>query len=214
MTIPVDGATVANATGGLDSVSAVREASVPASENRGKGSATEAARVVARVTPDRSRLAGPGGYLDLQPEDTATIRLVMLYEGECLGAGAAKAAANFGYTRQGYYKVLQQFSAEGAAAFFRRPGPQSNYRRTDEVVRTVIAYRFQHPDSTSTEIVRHLLDRGLKVSKRSVERIVTEYGLQRRAYPKVRAGRVPACAEAHGKAHVGAAASARSPLAA
>jgi hypothetical protein len=111
----------------------------------------------------------------------------MLYEGQCGGLGAAGAAARFGYTRQGYYKILHQFRDQGASAFFNRPGPKSNYRRGEEVVRAVIGHRFQHPEAPTAELISDLRASGMQVSKRSAERIISEYGLQRRAYPKTRA---------------------------
>lgn len=132
-------------------------------------------------------LAGQAGSLRILPDDKVTRKLAMLYEGQCAGLGAAEAAARFGYTRQGYYKVLRQFREQGATAFFNRPGPKSNYRRTGDIVRAVIRHRFQHPDCPTSRLVSELRAEGVRVSVRSAERIISDYGLQRRSYPKHRA---------------------------
>ena len=156
--------------------------------------------LISNLEAGQSCLAGPAGSLPIAPEDKVTRKLAMLYEGQCAGLGAAGAAARFGYTRQGYYKVLRQFRHHGAGAFFNRPGPKTNYRRGEAVVRAVIRHRFQHPEVPSADLVRDLRAGGLNVSKRSVERIISDYGLHRRDYPKTRASprRGPSMAIAHG----------------
>ena len=143
--------------------------------------------MISQVGSGQLRLAGPAGSLPIPPEDKVTRKLAMLYEGQCAGLGAAGAAARFGYTRQGYYKILHQFRDQGASAFFHRPGPKSNYRRGEKVVRAVIRHRFQHPGSPTAELLSDLRANGVEVSKRSAERIISEYGLQQRDYPKTRA---------------------------
>jgi len=156
-------------------------------EQSGNGQTGPSPSVVCNVGSGQLSLTGPGGTLPVPPDDRVTLKLAMLYEGQCAGLGASAAAAKFGYTRQGYYKVLHQFRDLGATAFFNRPGPKSNYRRSEEVVRAVIRHRFQHPGSPTSEVVSLLQAAGLRVSKRSVERIISDYGLHERDYPKHRA---------------------------
>jgi len=156
-------------------------------EHSGDGPAKPSLSLICQVGPGPLSLSGPGGSLPVPPDDRVTLKMAMLYEGQCAGLGARAAAAKYGYTRQGYYKVLQQYRTQGAAAFFNRPGPKTNYRRSEEVVRAVIRYRFQHPESSTSELVSLLRAADHRVSKRSVERVISEYGLQQRDYPKQRA---------------------------
>jgi len=156
-------------------------------EHFGDGPTKPSLSLICQVGSGPFSLSGPGGSLPVPPGDRVTLKMAMLYEGQCAGLGARAAAAKYGYTRQGYYKVLQQYRTQGAAAFFNRPGPKTNYRRSEEVVRAVIRHRFQHPESPASELVRLLQAAGHRVGKRSVERVISEYGLQQRDYPKQRA---------------------------
>ena len=126
-------------------------------------------------------LKGPKGFIPLKENDEITLKLGMLFEGECEGLGPTKAAEKFGYTRQRYHQILQQFKKKGAEALKRRkPGPQGNYRRTDEVVRQIIRYRFLDPRISPEVIAQKLVQCGYPIAIRSVERVISEYGLQKK----------------------------------
>lgn len=126
-------------------------------------------------------LWGPHGTLPLKENDEITFKLAMLYEGECEGLGPTKAAKKFGYTRQRYHQLLQQFKRGGAEALkSQKTGPKGNYRRTDEVVRQVIRYRFLDPKISAEVIAQKLVQCGHTISIRSVERVISEYGLQKK----------------------------------
>ncbi len=84
-------------------------------------------------------LSGPKGSLPIREDDEITLKLAMLYEGQCEGLGPEKAATKFGYTRQRYYQLLDSFKCQGAEGLKSlKRGPKRNYRRTDEVVRQII----------------------------------------------------------------------------
>jgi hypothetical protein len=68
--------------------------------------------------------------------------------------------------------------AEGLKSL--KPGPKGNYRRTDEVVRQVIRYRFLDPKMSPEVIAQKLNQNGFPIAIRSVERVVSEYGLQKK----------------------------------
>jgi hypothetical protein len=105
----------------------------------------------------------------------------MLIEGECEGLGPLQAAAKFGYTKQRYFQIRAIFREQGAAALASRPrGPKTNYRRSSEVVRQVIRHRFLDPDASPDVIAQKLGQSGLVLSIRSVERVIAEYGLQKK----------------------------------
>jgi hypothetical protein len=129
----------------------------------------------------RASMSGPKGSLAIKEDDEITLRLAMLYEGECEGLGPAKAARKFGFTRQRYYQILDQFKAAGAKGLqSRKTGPQRNYRRTDEVVRQIIRHRFLDPNISSEVIAQKLNQIGSVIAARSVERVISDYGLQKK----------------------------------
>ena len=79
---------------------------------------------------------------------------------------------------------------EGGAAALQseKRGPKRNYRRTDEVVRQVLRYRFLDPDSSPKVIAQKLNQSGWTISIRSVERVLADYGLQKKT-PQVPSSR-------------------------
>lgn len=83
--------------------------------------------------------------------------------------------------KQRYFQLRELFAARGAAALLsRKRGPQRNYRRTDELVRQVIRHRFLDPDATVEVIAQKLRQSGLPIGTRSVERVIAEFGLQKK----------------------------------
>lgn len=128
-------------------------------------------------------LTGPKGSLMVRDDDEITLKLAMIFEAECEGLGARKAAEKFGYTRQRYYQILQQFNQYGAEALkSRKRGPQGNYRRTDELVRQVIRYRFLDPQMSPEVIAQRLVQSGYQIAVRSVERVIADFGLQKKSF--------------------------------
>jgi hypothetical protein len=126
-------------------------------------------------------LSGPKGSLPVREDDEITFKLTMLFEGQCEGLGPIKAAQKFGYTRQRYYQILRQFMDQGAEGLKRgKTGPKKNYRRTDEVVRQVIRYRFLDPNISPEVIAQKLNQNGYLIATRSVERVISDYGLQKK----------------------------------
>jgi transposase len=131
-------------------------------------------------SPDR-RIVGLAGEILVPPDDEITPRLLMLLEGQCEGLGAARAAEKYGLTRQRYYQLLRLFQEQGAVALqAQKRGPKTNSVRTDEVERQVIRHRFLDPDASVDVIAQKLRQAGFPISTRSVERVVEEYGLQKK----------------------------------
>lgn len=127
------------------------------------------------------RLEGPDGSLPVLADDEITFKLAMIYEGQCEGLGPSAAALKFGYTKQRYFQLLHAFLEKGAVALQSgKRGPKTNYRRTDEVVRQVIRYRFLDPEGSPEIIAQKLRQAGWEISDRSVERIFETYGLQKK----------------------------------
>ena len=129
----------------------------------------------------KQQLVGSQGSLSVDPQDEVTRKLAMLIEGECEGLGPVQAAKKFGYTRQRYFQRRAAFLEQGATALADKPrGPKRNYRRTSEVVRQVIRHRFLDADASAQVIGQKLRQAGWLVSTRSVERVIADYGLQKK----------------------------------
>jgi transposase len=127
------------------------------------------------------RLQGPAGSLSVPAGDEITLKLAMLFEGECEGLGPVAAARKFGYSRQRYHQLLQTYRKQGALGLLsRQRGPKTHYRRTEAVVRQVIRHRFLDPDASAAVIAQKLQQAGCTLSMRSVERIIAAYGLQKK----------------------------------
>jgi hypothetical protein len=133
------------------------------------------------LTKQALRFTGPGGSLRIMDDDEVCRRLAMLIEGECEELGPSQAAQKYGFTRQRYYQILDDFYAEGAEGLaLEIPGPKTDYRRTDQVVRLVIRCRFLDPEFSPAVIAQKIRQQNLIISTRSVERIIADYGLQKK----------------------------------
>lgn len=144
--------------------------------------------------PKKRALVGPEGSLKPPPNDDLTRKFAMLIEGECEGLGPIKAAKKYGFSKQRYFQLRTTFREGGVTALQgKRRGPKTNYRRTDEVVRQVIRHRFLDPESSADVIAQKLRQTGFTISTRSVERVIAEYGLQKKT---IRLSPVPAASSA------------------
>lgn len=124
---------------------------------------------------------GERGSMAVAPNDEVSRKLAMLIEGECDAGGPLRAAAKYGFSKQRYFQLRQLYQAHGALALHSKPrGPKRNYRRTDEVVRQVIRHRFLDPEASAEVIAQKLRQSGLSISTRSVERVIANYGLQKK----------------------------------
>lgn len=134
-----------------------------------------------RFDQKQPALIGDGGALAVSEKDEVTRKLAMLIEGECEGLGPVKAAHKFGYTKQRYFQIREAFLRDGSHALINKPrGPKSNYRRTGELVRQVIRHRFLDPDASAEVIAQKLRQSGFTTSTRSVERVIADYGIQKK----------------------------------
>lgn len=133
---------------------------------------------------DPTAFTGPGGRLDIDPDDDLCRRIAMLVDGECGGQGPSAAARKFGFSRQRYFQLRTLFRRHGVKGLMRRPpGPKRNYRRTSEMVCQVIRHRFLDPEASADVIAQKLRQAGFCTSTRSVERVFAEFGLQKKTLP-------------------------------
>lgn len=136
---------------------------------------------MARFDLHRGALVGPSGGLPVRADDEITRKLSMLIEGECEGLGPTRAARKFGFSRQRYFQLRAAFAEAGAAAMqSHKRGPKTHYRRTAEVVRQVIRHRFLDPEASAEVIAQKLSQSGWAISIRSVQRVIEEFGLQKK----------------------------------
>lgn len=134
-------------------------------------------------SPDDLTFHGGAGTLAVAADDLVTQRLALLLEGEC-ELGPKAAADKFGLSRQRYFQLRQQFHTHGASGLApQKRGPKHNYRRTGELVRQVIRHRFLDPEASAEVITQKLVQTGAVLSCRSVERIIQDYGLQKKTLP-------------------------------
>ncbi len=136
---------------------------------------------MAQFDLENQALVGTAGRLSVRADDEITRKLSMLIEGECEGLGPIQAAQKFGFSKQRYFQLRAAFVEQGARALqSHKRGPKTNYRRTAEVVRQVIRHRFLDPEATPEVIAQKLCQSGWEISIRSVQRVIEEYGLQRK----------------------------------
>lgn len=118
--------------------------------------------------------------LNVQPNDTSSLKFFMLVEG-IFGQGVKKSIKKYGYTEQRYYQLLRVFKEIGMDALIdQKRGPKQKSVRTDQVIQQIIRMRFLDPDANSAVIAQKLNQQGIKISQRSVERTIGEYGLQKK----------------------------------
>ena len=137
-----------------------------------------------RLDRDQQLLVGPHGSLRVSQEDEITRKLAMLIAGECGPLSPRQAAETFGFSKARYYQLRKAFHLQGAPALAsKKRGPQRQYRRTQEVTRQVIRHRFLDTDATAEVIAQKIRQTGLKISTRSVERVIEAFGLQKKTAP-------------------------------
>jgi hypothetical protein len=124
---------------------------------------------------------GPHGSLSIDTNDEVARKFAMLVKGECGLEGPSRAAEEFGFSRQRYFQLRTLFHKHGAAGLVsHQRGPKSNYRRTREVVHQVVRYRFLDSNISAEVISQKLQQNNFSVSTRSVDRILADFGLQKK----------------------------------
>jgi hypothetical protein len=131
--------------------------------------------------PSADRLTGPAGSLTIAPDDALARRFLMLMEGQCLEEDIGTVAQKYGYCRQRYYQLLDAFKQGGVPALQpKKTGPKTHYRRTDQAVRQVLRHLFLDPEASPAVVAQKLRQSHLAISLRSVQRVIADYGLQKK----------------------------------
>ncbi|MHC1773898.1 MAG: hypothetical protein AB9834_19790 [Lentimicrobium sp.] len=116
----------------------------------------------------------------IDQNDSLGMKMAMLFEGHCT-IGVKDAIKKYGYTEQRYYQLLKKYHENGSLALVdKKTGSEKQPVRTKQVINQIIRLRFLDPLADTAVIVQKLNQIGYKVSKRSVERTITEFGLQKK----------------------------------
>ena len=117
----------------------------------------------------------------IDENDRLSVKLAMLIEGHST-IGVHEAIKKYGYTEQRYYQLLDKYLKDGSQGLIdKKTGSDKKTVRTKEVVNQIIRLRFLDPIASAAVLAQKLTQTGYKVSKRSVERTITEFGLKKNA---------------------------------
>ena len=120
-------------------------------------------------------LGGPSGTFSINKDDKLTLKLAMLIENRCLGIPVIELVKKYGFSRSRFYQIKRAYAEGGSEALREgKRGPSRNYKRTDTVVNQIIRHRFLDPDTSPDVITQKMKQVGYDISKRSVERTITE----------------------------------------
>jgi transposase len=121
-----------------------------------------------------------GNDFIIDEEDKLAIKLAMLIEGQCT-IGVKEAIKKYDYTEVRYYQLLNQYYNGGSETLInKKRGSKKQPVRTKEVVNQIIRMRFLDPLASTDVIAQKLQQLNYNVSKRSVERTITDFGLQKK----------------------------------
>ena len=118
--------------------------------------------------------------LGIKVDDKAALKFLLLIEGT-YGIGVKKSLEKYQYTEQRYYQLKKDFMEKGSKGLIdQKRGPKDRHIRKKQVDMQIIRMRFLDPKAGATVIAQKLNQTGIKISQRSVERTITEYGLQKK----------------------------------
>ena len=121
-----------------------------------------------------------GKKFEVDPSDKTTVKLAMLIEGSCT-IGVKAAIAKYGYTEARYYQLFNAYKASGSTALIdKKRGSPKRPVRDKETTNQIIRERYLDQHASAEVIAQKLKQNGYPVSIRSVERTITEYGLQKK----------------------------------
>lgn len=130
---------------------------------------------------DTISLKGPAGEFSINRNDKTAMKLAMLIENYCLGNKVTVVTKKYGFSRSRFYQIKDDYEQGGSDALFeKKKGPKNNYKRTENIVNQIIRMRFLDSKASIAVITQKLKQMGCDVSQRSVERTITEYGIQKK----------------------------------
>ena len=136
---------------------------------------------MAHANNNHSQLPGLDlSQLNVRNDDHFARKLFMLIEGT-YGIGIQQSIQKYGYTEQRYHQLKNAFMENGSSALIdQKRGPRSKHVRSREIDKQIIRMRFLDPSAGSEVIAQKLTQMGMKISKRSVDRTINDYGFQKK----------------------------------
>ena len=129
-------------------------------------------------------IEGPAGSFTIKSDDNLTKKIAMLIEVKCLGVKVKNVVKKYKITCSRYHQIKNAYESGGSNALVeKKRGPKNNYVRTETINNQIIRYRFLDPRITPEVIAQKLKQTGYNISIRSVERTITEFGLQKKNTP-------------------------------
>ena len=106
------------------------------------------------------------------PQDLVQVKYEMLRTANETQRSIEEIACKFGFSRAAFYKIKTSYEKEGVSAFLPdKSGPKNARKLTREHQEFIDNYLAQNPNVSSMDIATLLYkERGLKISKRTVER--------------------------------------------
>ena len=121
-----------------------------------------------------------GKKFEIDPLDKTAVKLAMLIEGNCT-IGVKAAITKYGYTEARYYQLLKAYNTSGSVSLInKKRGSLKRPVRDKETTNQIIRERYLDPQASCEVISQKMKQNGYPVSIRSVERTITEYGLQKK----------------------------------
>ena len=116
---------------------------------------------------------------EIKDDDKLSIKFAMIMEGQLFGRKAA--CEKYGYSEIRYFQILKQYREKGLSGLIeKKRGSNKQPVRTEEKIKEVIRQRYLDPFQSADVIAQRMNQKGMKISVRSVERTITEYGLQKK----------------------------------
>jgi len=134
-------------------------------------------------------IKGPNGILAITGSDPVAYKMAMIIEYFKGGISPEDLAKKYGYTREHVYFLLRKFKKEGSVGLLDKVrGRKSNTVRNEVIENQIIRHRFLDPEASAQVIAQKMNQSGYKISIRSVERTITEKGLQKKTL-RMRSGK-------------------------
>ncbi len=116
----------------------------------------------------------------LNVQDGVSLKFLMLIEG-VYNIGVKESIAKYGYSEQRYYQLLKAYKENGMDGLIdKKAGPKQNSKRSTTVMKQILRHRFLNPLDSAEVIAQKLSQQGITISVRSVERTITEFGIQKK----------------------------------
>ncbi|MBK9639687.1 MAG: helix-turn-helix domain-containing protein [Bacteroidetes bacterium] len=116
----------------------------------------------------------------LNIQDGVSLKFLMLIEG-IYNIGVKESIAKYGYSEQRYYQLLKAYKEKGLDGLIdKKSGPKQNSKRSTTVMKQILRHRFLNPLDSAEVIAQKLSQQGITISVRSVERTITEFGIQKK----------------------------------